>query len=147
MYAVLAAWGLAARLAPGAGEIPLRLALSLVFTFALAWLALAHFGEPLARAEIREAVLGEAALVEAVEDDDQVARQGPRSGRRVGVAGWNASTNDSIGVSVISLGGGARNPQWRAIRQRLLGVPVLNRPEASAARGMARLALSAIASP
>ena len=48
---------------------------------------------------------------------------------------------------VISLGGGARNPQWRAIRQRLLGVPVLNRPEASAARGMARLALSAIAPP
>jgi sugar (pentulose or hexulose) kinase len=48
---------------------------------------------------------------------------------------------------VISLGGGARNPQWRAIRQRLLGVPVLNRPEASAARGMARLALSAIALP
>jgi D-ribulokinase len=46
---------------------------------------------------------------------------------------------------VISLGGGARNPQWRAIRQRLLGVPVLNRPEASAAHGMARLALSAIA--
>ena len=48
---------------------------------------------------------------------------------------------------VISLGGGARNPQWRAIRQRLLGLPVLNRPEASAARGMARLALSAIAPP
>ncbi|MFZ9850289.1 MAG: FGGY-family carbohydrate kinase, partial [Vulcanococcus sp.] len=48
---------------------------------------------------------------------------------------------------VLSLGGGARNPQWRAIRQRLLGVPVLNRPEASAARGMARLALSAITSP
>ena len=48
---------------------------------------------------------------------------------------------------VISLGGGARNPQWRAIRQRLLGLPVLNRPEASAARGMARLALSAITPP
>jgi len=46
---------------------------------------------------------------------------------------------------VISLGGGARNPQWRAIRERLLGVPVLNRPQASAASGMARLALSAIA--
>ena len=45
---------------------------------------------------------------------------------------------------VISLGGGARNPQWRAIRQRLLGLPVLNRPEASAARGMARLALSSL---
>ena len=48
---------------------------------------------------------------------------------------------------VLSLGGGARNPQWRAIRQRLLGLPVLNRPQASAARGMARLALSAIAPP
>jgi sugar (pentulose or hexulose) kinase len=46
---------------------------------------------------------------------------------------------------VLSLGGGARNPQWRAIRQRILGVPVLNRPQCSAARGMARLALSALA--
>ena len=44
---------------------------------------------------------------------------------------------------VISLGGGARNPQWRAIRQRLLGVPVLNRPQCTAAQGMAKLALSA----
>ena len=41
---------------------------------------------------------------------------------------------------VISLGGGARNPQWRAIRQRALGIPVLNRPQLSAAQGMARLA-------
>ena len=41
---------------------------------------------------------------------------------------------------VISLGGGARNPQWRAMRQRVLGVPVLNRPQLSAALGMARLA-------
>ena len=48
---------------------------------------------------------------------------------------------------VLSLGGGARNPQWRQIRQRLLGLPVLNRPQASAARGMARLALAAIISP
>ncbi|NBW63045.1 MAG: sugar kinase, partial [Synechococcaceae bacterium WB4_1_0192] len=48
---------------------------------------------------------------------------------------------------VLSLGGGARNPQWRQLRQRLLGIPVLNRPEASAARGMARLALSALVSP
>ena len=48
---------------------------------------------------------------------------------------------------VISLGGGARNPQWRAIRQRTLGVPVLNRPQCSAAQGMARLALSALPSP
>ena len=45
---------------------------------------------------------------------------------------------------VISLGGGARNPQWRAIRQRLLGVPVLNRPRLSAALGMARLAATSL---
>ncbi|MFM7456539.1 MAG: FGGY-family carbohydrate kinase [Vulcanococcus sp.] len=48
---------------------------------------------------------------------------------------------------VISLGGGARNPQWRLIRQRLLGLPVLNRPRCTAAQGMARLALSACPPP
>ena len=48
---------------------------------------------------------------------------------------------------VISLGGGARNPQWRAIRQRLLEMPVRNRPKLSAALGMARLAASALAAP
>jgi sugar (pentulose or hexulose) kinase len=48
---------------------------------------------------------------------------------------------------VISLGGGARNPQWRAIRQRLLGVPVLNRPGLTAAQGMARLAAAALPPP
>ena len=41
---------------------------------------------------------------------------------------------------IITLGGGARNPQWRMMRQRALGRPILNRPELSAARGMARLA-------
>ena len=46
---------------------------------------------------------------------------------------------------VITLGGGARNPQWRAIRQRVLGMPVLNRPQLSAAGGMARLAADALA--
>ena len=48
---------------------------------------------------------------------------------------------------VISIGGGARNPQWRAIRQRLLGVAVLNRPQLSAALGMARLAASSLPPP
>ena len=48
---------------------------------------------------------------------------------------------------VISLGGGARNPQWRAIRERLLGMPVLNRPGLSAALGMARLAAAALPPP
>jgi sugar (pentulose or hexulose) kinase len=46
---------------------------------------------------------------------------------------------------VISLGGGARNPQWRALRQRVLGVPVLSRPHLSACRGMALLAARALA--
>jgi sugar (pentulose or hexulose) kinase len=41
---------------------------------------------------------------------------------------------------VITLGGGARNPHWRRLRERILGLPVRNRPELSAARGMARLA-------
>ncbi len=41
---------------------------------------------------------------------------------------------------VISLGGGAVNCQWRILRQRRLGLPVLNRPHLSAALGMARLA-------
>jgi sugar (pentulose or hexulose) kinase len=44
---------------------------------------------------------------------------------------------------VISLGGGARNPQWASLRRRVLGVPVLLRPGLSAALGMARLALRA----
>ncbi|MEI6617269.1 MAG: FGGY-family carbohydrate kinase, partial [Cyanobium sp. ELA507] len=45
---------------------------------------------------------------------------------------------------VITLGGGARNPEWRRLRERALGVPVLNRPRLSAARGMAQLALGAL---
>lgn len=42
---------------------------------------------------------------------------------------------------VISLGGGARNPQWRLLRQRALGIPVLNRPGMAPAIGTAHLAL------
>ena len=41
---------------------------------------------------------------------------------------------------VISLGGGARNPQWRSLRERVLGIPVHNRPHYTAALGMAKLA-------
>lgn len=58
------------------------------------------------------------------------------------VAGWGRLRE--LGAPpvrrVISLGGGARNPQWRQLRQRALGVPVLNRPQRSAALGMALLA-------
>ncbi|MEB3256666.1 MAG: FGGY-family carbohydrate kinase [Synechococcaceae cyanobacterium] len=46
---------------------------------------------------------------------------------------------------VITVGGGARNPQWRALRQRALGLPVLNRPQRSACQGMALLAVRALA--
>lgn len=46
---------------------------------------------------------------------------------------------------LITLGGGARNPQWRRLRQRLLQRPVLNRPHLGAARGMALLARSSVA--
>ena len=42
---------------------------------------------------------------------------------------------------VISLGGGARNPQWRKIRERLLGIPVVSCIQPPAA-GVAMLALS-----
>ncbi|WP_322775635.1 FGGY-family carbohydrate kinase [Synechococcus sp. CBW1107] len=45
---------------------------------------------------------------------------------------------------VISLGGGARNPQWRQLRQLAIGLPVLSRPGLAPALGMARLALSAL---
>ncbi len=41
---------------------------------------------------------------------------------------------------VISVGGGSRNSQWRALRARALGIPVLNRPKRTAALGMALLA-------
>ena len=42
---------------------------------------------------------------------------------------------------VITLGGGARNPQWRRLRQQRLGLPVLNRPHLAPAIGTAHLAL------
>jgi hypothetical protein len=48
---------------------------------------------------------------------------------------------------VITLGGGARNPQWRQLRQQALGIPVLNRPGLTAAQGMARLALASLNAP
>ena len=44
---------------------------------------------------------------------------------------------------VLTVGGGAANPVWTAIRQRILGVPVLPAPETEAAYGAAVLAQSA----
>jgi sugar (pentulose or hexulose) kinase len=48
---------------------------------------------------------------------------------------------------VITLGGGARNPQWRQLRQQSLEIQVLNRPGCTAALGMARLAATALQKP
>ncbi len=64
-------------------------------------------------------------------------------------AGWRrlAALGAPPVQRVISLGGGAVNPQWRRLRERKLGIPVLNRPRCSAALGMARLAASALPSP
>jgi sugar (pentulose or hexulose) kinase len=45
---------------------------------------------------------------------------------------------------VLSLGGGARNERWSALRARLLGIPVLPAPRQDAADGAAVLALRAL---
>ena len=46
---------------------------------------------------------------------------------------------------VLTVGGGARNPVWRQLRQQALGCPVLNRPYASTACGAAQLARRGLA--
>ena len=59
--------------------------------------------------------------------------------------GWN--TLAALGAKppkrLISIGGGARNPQWRRIRERRLGIPVVTSRQPPAA-GVARLALEAM---
>lgn len=44
---------------------------------------------------------------------------------------------------LVTLGGGARNPQWRRLRQRMLGIPIRSCDSPPAA-GVARLALTAM---
>ena len=64
---------------------------------------------------------------------------------QIEVDGWEYLK--SIGVpfpkKVITLGGGAQNPQWRRIRERKLGIPVITSKEPPAL-GTARLALQGI---
>ena len=63
-------------------------------------------------------------------------------------AGWQRLT--SLGADppkkIVTLGGGARNPQWRRLRERQLCVPIrsCNSPPAA---GVARLALQAVKAP
>ena len=59
--------------------------------------------------------------------------------------GWHTLT--ALGAKppkrLISIGGGARNPQWRRIRERRLGVPVITSQQQPAA-GVARLARASL---
>jgi len=68
---------------------------------------------------------------------------------RIEAAGWQRL--QALGAPaverVISVGGGAVNPQWRRIRAQQLDLPVLNRPGLSAALGMAKLAATALPRP
>ncbi len=67
---------------------------------------------------------------------------------RIEAAGWQCLT--TLGADpprrIVTLGGGARNPQWRRLRERHLGVPIrsCNTPPAA---GVARLALAALIAP
>jgi sugar (pentulose or hexulose) kinase len=65
------------------------------------------------------------------------------------VAGWRRL--EELGAPpvrrILTIGGGAHNPQWRSLRQRALGIPVLNRPRCTAALGMARLARGRMGPP
>jgi sugar (pentulose or hexulose) kinase len=81
---------------------------------------------------------------------DAVYLQGLLEGlARIEAAGWQRL--QALGAPaverVISVGGGAVNPQWRRIRAQQLGLPVLNRPGLSAALGMAKLAATALPRP
>ena len=64
---------------------------------------------------------------------------------RIEAEGWARLTEFGADPPrrVISLGGGARNPQWRKIRQRRLGIPVVSCHQPPAA-GVALLALEAV---
>lgn len=66
---------------------------------------------------------------------------------RIEVAGWQRL--QQLGAPpverLITLGGGAQNPQWRLLRERMLQRPVLNRPGLGAALGMGLLASDALA--
>ena len=65
---------------------------------------------------------------------------------RIEVAGWQRL--QQLGAApverLITLGGGAQNPQWRRLRERMLQRPVLNRPGLGAALGMGLLARAAL---
>ena len=64
---------------------------------------------------------------------------------RIECQGWTRLTELGAPAPkrLVTLGGGARNPQWRRLRQRLIGVPIRSCYSPPAA-GVARLALTAL---
>jgi sugar (pentulose or hexulose) kinase len=50
----------------------------------------------------------------------------------------------SMLTSIRTVGGGARNAAWRTIRERILGVPLVQPSDDEAAVGAARLALRGV---
>ena len=64
---------------------------------------------------------------------------------RIESRGWQRLTELGAPAPkrLVTLGGGARNPQWRRLRQRLLGIPIRSCDSPPAA-GVARLALTAL---
>ncbi len=59
--------------------------------------------------------------------------------------GWQklASLGAENPTKIITIGGGAQNPQWRRIRERLIGIPVITSRK-QPAEGVARIAMKAI---
>ncbi len=61
---------------------------------------------------------------------------------RIEAQGWEKLKSMNVGIpkKIITIGGGSRNPQWRRIRERLIGIPIRSCSK-QAAEGVARLAL------
>lgn len=64
---------------------------------------------------------------------------------RIEAAGWQrlCELGAPPAKGIITLGGGARNPQWRKIRERIIGLPIRS-SSAPPASGVARIALRAL---
>ncbi len=64
---------------------------------------------------------------------------------RIEAQGWEKLSSASMSkpTKIITIGGGANNPQWRKIRERLIGIPIQTSCRETA-EGVARLALKAI---
>ena len=66
---------------------------------------------------------------------------------RIEAEGWAlfAKIGLSIPKQIITIGGGAGNPQWRKIRERIIGIPI-NSCDSPPAKGVAKIALGLLKS-